>query len=449
MDTLDKLYNLTLDYIYSFIENSLTHQPDLTIEEADLTRIQTLVHALGDPQRAYPSIHVAGSKGKGSVSAFCAAALQAEGYKVGLYTSPHLKDFEERIQINRKPIPRADFIDLFDQIRPFVAQVDGLTTFELVTAAAFLYFQQQNIDVAVIEVGLGGRVDATNVIMPVVSVITALYLEHTAILGKTLDKIAYQKAGIIKPQVPVVLSPQRPEAAAVVVQIAAEKNAPLTRMKFDYDFEPLETSLDGQRFTLQSLPEGELLEFSIGLLGQHQIENASTAYVALQKFAERSLPVSEASIHEGFAQTEWAARFEVLHRAPPVVVDSAHNPDSARQLRETISEYFPGRTVTLILGVSVDKDIGGIIAELAPCTRQVICTQSTHPRAMETQQLVERMTPFGIPTKGCDQVGDALQLALDAVSPNTVILVTGSIFVAATGRIAWYERFAARFAASA
>ncbi|MCJ7701090.1 MAG: Mur ligase family protein, partial [Anaerolineales bacterium] len=213
--------------------------------------------SLGNPQNNYPCIHVAGSKGKGSVSAFCATALETEGYKVGLYTSPHLRDFEERMRINWRSIPQGKFIEYINLLKPHVAKIPRLNTFEIATALAFLYFSDEKVDIAVIEVGLGGRLDATNVIVPKVSVITALYLEHTAILGDTLLQIAKEKSGIIKPGVPVVVSPQREEAQLVVSSIAARRQSHLTQVGIDYIYEPIESSLEHQNFRIQSLNSGK------------------------------------------------------------------------------------------------------------------------------------------------------------------------------------------------
>jgi dihydrofolate synthase/folylpolyglutamate synthase len=436
----DEKYQEALDYIYSFIDNSLTHQANLSLADSDLSRMYTLMQSLGNPQNHYPSIHVAGSKGKGSVSAFCATALQYGGYKVGLYTSPHLRDFEERIQIKREPISREDFVTLVEEIKPYVSAIPRLNTFEIATAIAFWYFSRQKVDIAVIEVGLGGRLDATNVITPKVSVITALYLEHTKILGDTIEKIAMEKAGIIKPGIPVVISPQVSEARKTIEEIAAQRKASLAQIGQDYTFDQTRSSLDGQAFTLKSSITNELTGLEIGLLGHHQVENASTAYIALQRLCEQGIPISERAIHEGFAHTEWPARFEVLRQEPPLIVDSAHNPDSARKLRHTIEEYFPGRPIVLIFGVSEDKNVDGMIKELHPGTIQFICSQSTHPRAMNAEDLLKLVRPFNVSARVINDVGAALEEAISIAGKTAVVLVTGSIFVAATARIAWFEK---------
>ncbi|MBU0512208.1 MAG: bifunctional folylpolyglutamate synthase/dihydrofolate synthase [Chloroflexi bacterium] len=439
---METRYQETLDYLYSFVDFSLTHQDGLSLDDFNLVSMRTLVDELGDPHQAYPSIHIAGTKGKGSVCAFCAAALQEQGYKVGLYTSPHLKDFEERIQINGEPIPRVSLVALVDEIKPYVDSIPDLTTFHIATALAFWYFARQKVDVAVIEVGLGGRLDSTNVITPLVSVITALYLEHTSILGDTLPQIAAEKAGIIKPGVPVVLSPQREDARQVVARIAAEQNAPLTQVGVDYLFEGRDASLDGQSLIVwlaNASGHQDSVELRISLLGPHQIENAATAYIALQALREQGIAIREDAIRAGFAKAEWPARFEVLRREPPVIIDAAHTPDAAQKLRQTLDEFFPQHPVVLVFGVSEDKDIRGMLTELLPKCQQIICTKSTHPRALDAGELLKQVLPFGCPVKAVENVGEALEYASKIAADEAAVLVTGSSFVAACARIAWFE----------
>ncbi|HEX2697046.1 MAG TPA: folylpolyglutamate synthase/dihydrofolate synthase family protein, partial [Anaerolineales bacterium] len=354
MTDIETAYNSALDYLYSFVDYSLKHSSELAKADFNLDRMRALMAELGHPEAKYPIIHVAGTKGKGSVSALCAAGLQAAGYKTGLYTSPHLLDYCERIQINGQPIPHADLVELVEQIKPAVARVEKLTTFEITTALGFLYFAQQNVDAAVIEVGLGGRLDATNVVMPKVSVITSLSYDHMAVLGNTLALIAGEKAGIIKPNVLVVSAPQKDEALQVLQRIAIERNAPFTLVGRDLFYKSLEHSLDGQTLEIfalsRGLSEGEdrsrsatgepsnVLTFQLPLLGIHQVENAATAYSALKV---SGLDVSDEAIQKGFSEVKWPARFEVARREPPVIFDSAHNQDSFARLRQALDDYFP------------------------------------------------------------------------------------------------------------
>jgi len=311
MDT-ETRYNQALDYLYSFVDYSLKKADQLAAANFDLSRMKTFLSLLGEPQNQYPSIHVAGTKGKGSTSALCASALQSAGYKTGLYTSPHLLDFCERIQVNGQPISHDELADLVDEIKPVAAQIAMLTTFELNTAIGFLYFARQGCDAAVIEVGLGGRLDATNLITPRVSVITALSYDHTAVLGSTLTKIATEKAGIIKPGIPVVSAPQQPEALATLEKISAERGCELTLVGRDLTFSPLNHSLDGQTFSLHPA-NLHPAPFHLKLLGAHQVENAVSAYAALKK---SGLNVTEAHIRAGFAGRHvphgWRSSFSTI-----------------------------------------------------------------------------------------------------------------------------------------
>ena len=441
-DDLETRYQQALDYIYSFVDFSLTHQQNLSPENFDLSRMVALVESLGNPQDAYPVLHVAGSKGKGSVCSFCDAVLREQGYKVGLYTSPHLKDFEERIQIDGESMPRGDLVAFTEAIKPYVEAIPRLTTFEISTALAFWYFAEQQIDVGVIEVGLGGRLDATNVVTPRLSVITPLYLEHTYVLGDTIEEIAAEKAGIIKPGVPVVLSPQPDSAREVVEEIAEDRESALTQLGKDYDYRRVGATLEGQTFSIwRAGEESEAETLRIPLLGPHQVDNAATAYVALQVARQEGLKISDEAIRRGFAHTQWPARFEVLSRGPkPVVVDSAHNPDAAVKLQETLDEFFPDQHIWLIFGVSEDKDIDGILSALAGRVEKIYCAKAPHPRAMEADALAAKARSLGKPVDAIPNVGDALETALAEAPQGDLVLVTGSIFVAASGRIAWFER---------
>ena len=447
-------YQETLDYLYKFIDYSLQRAFRNAPGKFDLARMAELVALMDNPQNKYPIIHVAGTKGKGSVSAMCASALQAAGYRTGFYTSPHLQDYAERIQVNGEPIRHDRLVSLVAETKSQIESIPRITTFEITTALAFLYFAAQNVDAAVVEVGLGGRLDATNVVTPEVSVITSLSYDHTYLLGNTLAEIAAEKAGIIKPHVLVVLAPQKEEARLVVSRIADERHAPLVQIGHDYLFAPLSHSLEGQSLLVWprseqkqvdayiesgGMQEWEPTRLNIPLLGYHQVENAATAYTALQKFRIEGLPISEAAIRQGFSQVSWPGRFEILRKNPPVVLDSAHNRDSALKLRLTIDDYFPGYPVVMVFGASEDKDIRGMLTELLPRVRQVIATQSVHPRATEAERLVEMAHEFGCPAIAVVPVEAALEEALKAAGSEAVVLITGSMFVVALARQAWSD----------
>ena len=432
-------YQAALDYIYSFVDFSRTHQENLSPENFDLSRMVQFMALLGEPQNDFPSLHVAGSKGKGSVSAFCASALQQAGYRVGLYTSPHLRDFEERIQINQVPIARETLVDLVDEIKPVVSQIHGLTTFEIMTGLAFLYFARAGADIAVIEVGLGGRLDATNIINPLVSVITSLYLDHTSILGDTLAQIAAEKGGIIKSGVPVICAPQEKESLKVLGRIAEEKAAQLVEVARDYSFKLLDRTLEGQVFEIRNEKDQFSMELAIPLLGEYQITNAIVAYAALEELRVQGIAISVEHITRGFREMVWPARFEVLRKEPPVIVDSAHNPASMGKLRETIDDFFPDLPLVLVFGISEDKQLNGMLEEILPRTTHLITTQADHPRAMDPDELAGRAGKYKCRIESIPDVGEALKRGLSLVEEKNLLVVTGSIFVAASGRIAWFE----------
>jgi len=436
-------YQEALDYLYRYVDYSLKKNFIYSPENFNLERMRAFMQMVGNPQDTYPTLHIAGTKGKGSVSALCASALRAAGYCTGLYTSPHMLDFCERIQVDGVPMSHPDFVLLVDELKPHIATVPQITFFEITTALAFLYFHRRQVDAAVIEVGLGGRLDSTNIITPLVSVITSLSYDHTQVLGNTLAEIAGEKAGIIKPGVPVVLSPQKEEANGVVARIAAERGAPLIQAGVDYLFRPLFHSLEGQSMLVERAGEveaAEAVQLEIPLLGLHQVENACVAFAALEAVRGRGLRIEQADIVKGFAQVSWPGRFEILRRTPPVLVDAAHNRDSALRLRETIDDYFPNIPVILVIGASEDKDIEGIFTELLPRVRHLVATQAVHPRAIEPVRLVEMANQMGYPATPVSGVDQAMDEALRLAGTECLVLVTGSVFLVAEARQAWAEK---------
>lgn len=426
---IETSYNHALDYLYSFVDYSLKHSSELAKADFNLDRMFALMESLGNPQNMYPIIHVAGTKGKGSVSALCASALQAAGYTTGLYTSPHLLDYVERIQINGAPISHQQMVELVEEIKPHVAKIAKLTTFEITTALAFMAFAKYGVNAAVFEVGLGGRLDATNIVTPKVSVITSLSYDHMAVLGNTLALIAGEKAGIIKPGVPVVSSPQKEEAFEVLERVAKSQGAELILAGRDVKFRLIKSSLDGQRLDI------DRLIVNIPLLGNHQVENTATAYTAL---IVGGILVSDEQIQKGFSQVQWRARFEVAQREPPVIFDSAHNQDSFAKLSETLQTYFPDRMVYLIFGASEDKNIPGMFAELKSKIKKIIITRADHPRALEVDRIQELAEQAGLESESVVPVKSALARALELSSKDgSIVLSAGSMFVTAEVMSAW------------
>lgn len=448
MENLEQAYQESLDFIYSFIDFSMKRHLDDSHRFFKLDRMRRMMDLLGNPQEKFLSIHVAGTKGKGSTASLCASALRAAGYKVGLYTSPHLQEFTERIQINGKQIERQALVELVARLRPLTSQVPEITTFELMTAMAFLHFYESKVNIAVIEVGLGGRLDATNIIAPLVSVITPISYDHTAILGNTLTEIAFEKGGIIKPGVPVIISPQNPEAEQELARIAAERGSSLRRVEQDYALSITSHSLGGQELTVsvrtgspsraRSLANPEL-SLHLPLLGAHQAQNALTALGALDQARDEGLALSRADVQKGFHQVKWPARFEVLRENPPVVIDSAHNGDSMNRLRQSLDDYFPGQKFLLVFGASADKELDAMFGAILPRVERVITTLSTHPRAADPTHLMELIRPYGLPVEARSPAEDAMARASELAGTDCGIIVAGSVFVAAAARDIWFS----------
>jgi dihydrofolate synthase/folylpolyglutamate synthase len=352
-----------------------------------------------------------------------------------LYTSPHLLDYCERIQINGEPISHESMVELVEEIKPAVARIPKLTTFEITTALGFLAFARQGVNAAVIEVGLGGRLDATNVVMPKVSVITSLSYDHMAVLGDTLAKIAGEKAGIIKGGVPVVSAPQKEEALVVLERVAKLEKCEFTLVGRDIKFEKVASSLDGQSLRIQDDLQSSTLDLRLPLLGDHQLENAATAYAAL-KTSGITLP--DESIRKGFSQVKWRARFEIARHEPPVIFDSAHNQDSFVKLRQTLEEFFPDKQVYLIFGASEDKNIPGMFAEMKPKIRKLIVTRADHPRALPPEQIVGLAVQAGVESEAVTPVEAAFTRALElSANDGSIVLSAGSMFVTAEVMNAW------------
>lgn len=404
----------------------------------DLSRISALMERLGNVHLKTPAVHVAGTKGKGSVSALCASVLMAQGYRTGLYTSPHLHTFRERVQWDGAPVSEAEFAALVEAVWPKAMDVNAraglgaVTLFEILTAMAFVCYHRRRAGFQVIEVGLGGRLDATNVVQPEVSVITALSLDHTAILGNTLGQIAWEKAGIIKQGGVVVSAPQKPEALAVLRRVAKERAARLIVVDEELSWQALGHSLDGQGLRVK----GRLGEYDLWLplLGTHQLENAATTIAALEVLKERGFEISDGAVERGFRQVAWPCRMEVLSAHPLVVADGAHNAESAGRLCESVPEYLPNNRVLLIVGVSADKNVEGISEELSKLKPYVYATRSRHPRALAVDRLAAVFRSHKAQVEETPDVRTALARAMAQAREGDLVLVTGSLFVAAEAR---------------
>jgi dihydrofolate synthase/folylpolyglutamate synthase len=356
-----------------------------------------------------------------------------------------MQDFCERIQVQGALIPRERVAALVSHMLPVIESIPHLRTFELYTALGCLYFAERGVEAAVLEVGLGGRLDATNAVTPAVAVITSVSFDHTALLGHTLAEIAAEKGGIIKPGVPVVVAPQPPEALAVLRRLAAERGAPLTLVGEDWLFRSVAHSLEGQRLEVRR-PGGPADQLDLALLGGHQAENGAAAYAALSILRERGWKISREAVAEGFRRVQWPGRFEILKRRPLVVGDGAHNEDSARRIMETVREYLPGRRVALVFGASRNKEVADMFADLlgpgAEAVSHVILTEAGSPRAWEARELMalaKSVSPDR-PMEVVTPAARALEKALELSSPDDVILVCGSLFVVGDVRTALGRR---------
>jgi dihydrofolate synthase/folylpolyglutamate synthase len=432
-------YRDALVYIYSFTDYEKRGFAVYAPEFYNLERVYRLLALLGDPQRAFQSVHIAGSKGKGSTAAMIESVLRAAGHRTGLYTSPHLHTFRERIQVGGQLIPEANVARLVEKVRPLVSRVEDITTFEVITALAFAWFAEQGVEWAVLEVGLGGRLDATNVVIPAIAVITSISLDHTAILGDTLAEIAAEKAGIIKPGVPVVSAPQTDEARAVIENACVQHGAPLTLVGRHWAWKAGHADLSGQSFTIAHGPES-IGGLWIPLLGAHQLQNATTAVATLAQLQEAGVAIPQTAIQEGLRTVRWPGRLEFLGRSPLVVVDSAHNGDSARKLMAALTTYSDFQRLIVILGVSVDHATPELMTALLGNADRAIATQAQHPRAADPAWLRAQGAELGFDLEVSETIPQALDLALKDASPEDLVCGTGSVFVAAEVRAAWFDR---------
>lgn len=431
-------YSDALDYLQSFINWEVARHMRYTPDVMTLARPRAILAALGDPHRRYPVVHIAGTKGKGSVGAMTAAALTASGLRTGLYSSPHLQDYRERFRVDGDLITREDFIAAVNRLRPVADQIPGITWFEVTTALALMYFAERAVDVAVIEVGLGGRLDATNVVMPVTSVITSLSYDHTHLLGDSLTSIAREKGGIIKQGVPVVSAPQSPEALAVLAEIAQQNEAPLSLVGRDWLYDPCSGDLEGEYF--RAGPAGAPLEpYRTNLIGEHQALNATVALAVLDRLRAAGMAINGDDIRVGLARVDWPGRLEVIHRDPLVVLDAAHNASSARRLRAALSDRFPQRRLGLIFGASSDKDIAGMFDELLPVVDVLFATQAAHPRALAPGAIASlaRERGYDGPLYEALDIRTALRQAADQVGADGMICATGSLFIVGEARSAF------------
>ena len=433
-------YREALDYVYGFADFERASTDRIRYRDFNLERVRALLEPLGDPHMALPTVHVAGTKGKGSTVAMIASILEAAGMRTGLFTSPHLHTVRERIAVGGAHIAEEEFVGEVERLAPVVARVNErgdpwrLTTFELLTAVAFLHFREAGAEVAVLETGLGGRLDATNVVMPEVCGITSISLDHTEVLGETLEKIAGEKAAIVKPGVPVVSAPQPEEVLRVIEAAAREAGSPLTVVGRDLTWTTQGCDLDGQDLRVSTA--GGDYQLRTRLLGAHQAENAATAVAICERLVERDFPISLEAVRRGLAQVSWPGRLEVLGRDPLIVVDGAHNPYSMERLVEALRDHIAFRDAIVVFGATERKDLGGMVAPLAglPVAGGAIATRSRHPKAASAEGVAAEMAARGIAAEQAPHMTSALTRARELAGSQDLVLVTGSLFVVAEAR---------------
>lgn len=388
-----------------------------------LDNIKRLCAHLGNPQEAFRSIHVAGTNGKGSVCAMLDSVLRASGYKTGLYTSPHLVDFRERTRVNGEKIPESAVMSFTESIRPVADEIKA-TFFEVTTAMAFWYFREQGAEFAVIETGMGGRLDATNALTPLVSVITPVSMDHRQYLGDMIEEIAREKAGIIKENETVTCADMEDAPLAVIREEAAKKNCRFVSVRDKVKVHDVMQTRTGYRF---SMTDGCVkLRPELALPGAHQLRNAATTFAALQELRRRKINITDADICRGLSDVRFPGRFQIIPAAPPVVLDVAHNPEAAGVLIRTFQMFFPEQKPLFVLGMSKDKDLSGFIRILEQAGGRIILCRFSNARSAEIKTM-EKCCSQPIVYRA-DTVREALDYARRKASEDEVVVVTGSFY---------------------
>ncbi|MEP6960144.1 MAG: folylpolyglutamate synthase/dihydrofolate synthase family protein [Nitrospirota bacterium] len=421
------IYSTAVAYLYRLQKHGI---------KLGLATMTALMVQLGMPQTRYRTLHIAGTNGKGSTAAMAAAVLQAAGYRVGLYTSPHLVEFRERIRVNGEMIAESQVAQLTEQLQALCQPDLSPTFFEYTTAMAFQHFADSGVDVAVLEVGLGGRFDATNVVTPMACAVTTISLDHQEYLGTTLSSIAFEKAGIIKPEVPVVVGRLDDEAWGTIEQVARERQAPVFRLNEDFRTEG-ETP---QQFSYRGL-DRQYDGLTCALEGRHQLDNAACALALLGAAAPQGITVAAEAVRAGLRAVNWAGRLEVVDRRPTILLDGAHNPAAVKALADYLTcsdRSFRSHPIVLVLGMMRDKDHRGFVEPLRSLVDEVVLTQADLPRAATAQELQASLEgllphPHVVPS-----LSDAMALAGQLATPDGLVCVTGSLMLVGECK-AWFR----------
>jgi dihydrofolate synthase/folylpolyglutamate synthase len=401
-----------------------------------LERTEKILELLGDPHKKLKCIHIAGTNGKGSTTAMINEILKEAGYKVGMYTSPYLEEFEERIQINGVNISKEDLSKAVTKVAEVVYKVielgfDHPTEFEIITCAMFLYFYEKKIDYAVVEVGLGGRLDSTNVITPVLSIITSISYDHMNILGDTLDKIAYEKAGIIKNDIPVVVYPQENESLEVIKRVCSEKKSKLIEVPADCVELKDGEEATGEKYTQNLIirTERDCYNILLSLLGKHQLLNCSVVIFAVEELIRQGINISTEHIINALNKVKWIGRLEVMSSKPLVVIDGAHNIDGIKKLTESVNMYFKYENMILILGILADKQIKEMINTIVPKAFKVIAVTPNSERAELADELAREIKKINQNVQVIENYEEAYKTALSYCSNDDLLLISGSLYM--------------------
>ncbi len=412
-------YDETIEYLYGLQKYGM---------KFGLDNITRLLAAAGDPHKKFRAVHVGGTNGKGSTSAMIESMIRTSGVKTGLFTSPHLVNFTERIRLKGEEIAEGDVIALASEVRQIAERIEDFspTFFEVVACLAFLYFARNDADWAIVEVGLGGRLDATNVLLPDVSVITAIGYDHCEFLGTTLKEIAGEKAGIMKAGVPVVVAEQPPEAMEVLQKRAEEKGCALFRYGYDFSAGLVSDSLRGIRFDYRG--DRDYRDICLPLAGRHQMINASVAIKATEIVSEKY--GMRCDVRKGLAEVKWPGRLEMAKDDPPILIDGAHNPHAAAALSKHLQQALSSdyRRIILVAGVMADKDIDGILGPLLPLASEIIFTAAAYGRAASADMLAGRAAAKGYSSRTTGSVSEALRMAEGLCMAGDLIVVTGSFY---------------------
>ncbi len=437
-------YTEAVDYIFGHTNYEMIPRVPHTVETYDLRRVFLILERLGNPHLKAKSLHITGTNGKGSTSAMLASTLTAAGYTTGLYTSPHLLTMRERIMLDGQMITEEEVARIMTRLRPEIEAVNQearygiLTVFEVLTVLSFVYFAERACQFQVMEVGMGGRFDATNVIQPEVCLLTSISYDHMEVLGDTLTKIAGEKCGIIKPGCVVISHPQAAEADKVIEATCREKGVKLIRVGKDITRQEISHDFDHQDMEVHGRLGNYLV--SIPLLGQYQLDNTAAAVAALEVLMERGVQLCKDDILNGLARVDFPGRMQIISRNPLIVVDGGHNPGAAHNLKEALQHYFKPNKTILVIGVSNDKDLAGVVKELAPVSDLVIATRANNPRSTKPEVIAAEFARYGIQTRIAAGIPEALAKAKLMAGTNDLICATGSLFVVgeAIGQIKGY-----------